>query len=111
MTRATIATILTRPADRVDTAFDAIEHTARRMFDDDVPARPGRMTEWLKAHELGSWVDDFRFDHLRDALAAMWRDYRQTALERHAATFILAVHAGAALTTFLMADLWGRGVL
>jgi len=30
---------------------------------------------------------------------------------RHAATFILAVHAGAALTTFLMADLWGRGVL
>ena len=37
--------------------------------------------------------------------------YENTYTVRHAAAFVLACHVGAALTTFLMADLWGRGIL
>lgn len=111
MTRATLSPTLTRPADRIDTAFDAIERTALLMFKEGVPARPGRMIEWLQANGRGSWVNDFRFDHLRDELEGLYRAWRTRLLEKRASTFVLAVLAGFGATTFYLTHLWGMGCL
>ena len=109
MTRATIAPHMTRKVAEADTAFDAIEAVASAIHQMGCKADPGEVRRLLRKTGRKDWADDFRADLVLAEVADIIAE--EGIVPRHAATFILAVHAGAALTTFLMADLWGRGVL
>ena len=109
MTRATIAPSMAQKAAKADTAYDAIEAAARGLHGMGCLADPGEVRRLLRKTGRKDWADDFRADLVLAEVADIIAE--EGIVPRHAATFVLAVHAGAALTTFLMADLWGRGVL
>lgn len=109
MTRATIAKHLLKPAERVVAVYDAVTDAAELLVARGVDDKPTKVRRALRDTRHAAMADDFRADLVTEELRDLKRD--DSLIERHAAAFVLACHVGAALTTFGLTDLWGRGIL